>query len=222
MSKIRSNWGPPNRYLEKRGYMNDNEQTALNNNPDWVPEKSNIQSNYNSLHTNNAFRVNRKEKTESLTNTDYQDDPYIGEKFIQSMKEKWNHMWSNDTTIAPIVSTTTTSKPTTTTTKTLPTTTASNTKSQFSWLDGDIEANLADDAALENETIQSNNYQTENVNHTNITNADIDYLRNLVNCSSSKHSIPTNLSNGTKKGVSYIYFKLFCNFVLPICISSRY
>lgn len=185
MSNVRSNWGPPVRYLEKRGYMD----------------------NHHQQHTfaNNAVDPSPKEQDDSLNNSDYLDDPYFGEKFIQRMKEKWNSLWRNGTTSAPLRQNTNINIKASTVS--LPNNITSNSKSQMELFGGESDQNLSDDGS-ENNAIQL----TSNVNNTNstidINDQDVEYLRKLINCSSyNKTNIATNIVNNTKKGaIIEIYF----------------
>lgn len=196
MSDIRRNWAPPVRYLKKRGYMDNHWQTSINKDID-LPAVDDV-SMGQPYRTHKLFRDTSAGNSDSLTHSE--DDPYIGEKFIQSMKEKWNRLWHNGTTTsAPNDDSTTIANTNTTAEQSSTEQTLTDAKQQIqsTWLVGEVNENFVEEASFLNDVSTANN----NV-MSNISAADVDYLRKMINCSSANTNITTNALNGTAKGMN--------------------
>lgn len=118
MSNIRGSWGPPVRYLEKRGYMDEQPQRQMQ--PFIYARKrqndasSHVQQDQRNLDSDGVsntfakmFSASKEDESKgqrSLADNgfnqhnDYLDEQYFGEKLLQRIKDKWNQFWHNDTT----------------------------------------------------------------------------------------------------------------------------
>lgn len=211
MTNIRGSWGPPVRYLEKRGYLDNRYPPLYDVHNDGRP----LDAVYPRGAQSGAL-VNGEQNNQL---NDYLDDSYFGEKFVQRMKEKWNNFWHNNgTTLATSQSTTTSTAATTRKPIQKPSASPKPKKSPFTWYDDEdgFEANLADDAGAppqpaNNAIMESNNSADTNVGNTSaamlhIKQDDVDYLRKFINCSNSNQQPTINASSSNNKGAINEYY----------------
>lgn len=194
MSTVRRNWGPPVRYLEKRGYTNNNRHRVTDDDMD---DQSKLTVPSYGTEDEASLAEDAEENADPSTNYgDYLDDPYFGEKFIQSMKAKWNNLWPNQTTtVAPrsTVAPHSTVAPTTIKPK--------KTKKSVilqSLLGREIGANVSENPVTGSENLALMN-STANLNSANplVYDTDVEYLRKFINCSNGH---PSNGSIRPKNG----------------------